>query len=141
MRRRASASRWVVLGSAAAAAAGAGIAWLTRTQPPRVARLLGHQGLALISVPTRSPAIAITLDDGPHETLTTEVLEVLERHGARATFFFLGSAVASNPDVVAATSRPGTRSATTGGWTALPCSCLARPSAATAGARLRPLGR
>lgn len=104
--RRASASPWAVL-AAGAAAAGAGVAWLARTQPPRLARLLGHQGVALISVLSRSPTIAITLDDGPHETLTPEVLEVLERHGARATFFFLGSAVASNPDVVAATIAAG----------------------------------
>jgi peptidoglycan/xylan/chitin deacetylase (PgdA/CDA1 family) len=104
--RRASASPWAVL-AAGGAAAGAGVWWLARTQPPRLARLLGHQGVALISVLSRSPTIAITLDDGPHETLTPEVLEVLERHGARATFFFLGSAVASNPDVVAATIAAG----------------------------------
>ncbi len=34
--------------------------------------------------------IALTFDDGPHATYTSEILDVLERHGAKATFFVNG---------------------------------------------------
>lgn len=34
--------------------------------------------------------VAVTIDDGPSEN-TDEILEVLDRHGAKATFFLIGS--------------------------------------------------
>ncbi len=34
--------------------------------------------------------LALTFDDGPHAEVTPAVLDVLDRHGARATFFCLG---------------------------------------------------
>jgi peptidoglycan/xylan/chitin deacetylase (PgdA/CDA1 family) len=38
------------------------------------------------------PAIALTFDDGPSES-TPDLLELLDRHGARATFFMCGANV------------------------------------------------
>ncbi len=44
--------------------------------------------IAQLSVP--GPYVAVTFDDGPHATLTPQVLDIFNRHGARATFFVLG---------------------------------------------------
>lgn len=50
--------------------------------------------------PRDARGVALTFDDGPHPTHTRAVLEVLERHGARATFFVIGRKAAQHPDVV-----------------------------------------
>lgn len=41
------------------------------------------------------PMIALTFDDGPSNSATTRILNVLEKHNARATFFVVGSRVDS----------------------------------------------
>lgn len=43
--------------------------------------------------------IALTFDDGPHAEVTPRVLETLEQHGAKATFYMLGSQVEYYPDI------------------------------------------
>jgi len=55
---------------------------------------------------TRLPAaaaargeIAITIDDGPDPQVTPAVLELLDRHGAKATFFCIGARAARHPDL------------------------------------------
>ena len=48
----------------------------------------------------RTPAIAITFDDGPTEPYTSQILDVLRTCGARATFFVLGTRAETAPDVV-----------------------------------------
>ncbi len=47
----------------------------------------------------RLPArtLALTFDDGPHPEGTTAVLEVLQRHHAKAVFFLLGAATCQHP--------------------------------------------
>jgi peptidoglycan/xylan/chitin deacetylase (PgdA/CDA1 family)/GT2 family glycosyltransferase len=51
--------------------------------------------------------VALTFDDGPDERWTPAVLEVLERHGVRATFFVVGSRVLQHPDLVGRLRREG----------------------------------
>ncbi len=66
--------------------------------------LISWSALALgsiIRVATREPAIALTFDDGPHPEETPAVLEILERHGARGTFFMVGKNAHRHPEVVA----------------------------------------
>jgi peptidoglycan-N-acetylglucosamine deacetylase len=41
-------------------------------------------------VPSAPDRVALTFDDGPNGEVTPKVLDVLERHGAKATFFCLG---------------------------------------------------
>ena len=48
----------------------------------------------------RTPAIAITFDDGPTEPYTSQILDVLRAFGVRATFFVLGARAQAAPDVV-----------------------------------------
>ncbi|HYE25999.1 MAG TPA: polysaccharide deacetylase family protein [Clostridia bacterium] len=49
-----------------------------------------------------SRRLALTFDDGPNDPHTLRLLEVLERHGARATFFLLGKYVAERPEIARA---------------------------------------
>ena len=48
--------------------------------------------------PADRPAIALTFDDGPSES-TPEILEILDRYGARATFFQCGLNVRRLPEI------------------------------------------
>jgi peptidoglycan/xylan/chitin deacetylase (PgdA/CDA1 family) len=58
---------------------------------PAVARAFG--------IPRRLPGkgVGLTFDDGPHPEGTPAVLDVLERAGARATFFVVGEQVEREP--------------------------------------------
>lgn len=58
-------------------------------------------GRVLFAVPTRAPRWALTVDDGPSPATTPALLDVLARHGARATFFLLGEEAERHPDLVA----------------------------------------
>lgn len=44
-------------------------------------------------------AIALTFDDGPNPAATPALLKVLERNGARATFFVMGTHVRAFPEI------------------------------------------
>lgn len=49
--------------------------------------------------PNNSPAIALTFDDGPHLEHTPQLLDVLDRYGIVASFFWLGTCVNRVPAV------------------------------------------
>ncbi len=51
-------------------------------------------------VSTQDSVAALTFDDGPHPEFTPRLLDVLERHQARATFFMVGEAAQQYPDLV-----------------------------------------
>ncbi len=44
--------------------------------------------------------IALTFDDGPHRKYTPEILDVLAKYDARATFFIVGEHAEKNPNIV-----------------------------------------
>ena len=46
------------------------------------------------------PVVSLTFDDGPHPTYTPQILDILGRHGVKATFFVLGSKAEEHPDLV-----------------------------------------
>ncbi|MGD7314824.1 polysaccharide deacetylase family protein, partial [Ralstonia pseudosolanacearum] len=46
--------------------------------------------------------IALTIDDGPHPEVTPRVLDLLDRHGAQATFFCIGDLARRHPRLVEA---------------------------------------
>ncbi|MBE6419094.1 MAG: polysaccharide deacetylase family protein [Akkermansiaceae bacterium] len=58
-------------------------------------------GARVSSVSVPGNYVAITFDDGPNSTLTPQVLDILKRHGARATFFVLGDNASRNPAILA----------------------------------------
>lgn len=47
----------------------------------------------------RTPAIALTFDDGPHPQHTSQLLKVLDHYQVPSTFFWLGAAVDRAPDL------------------------------------------
>lgn len=69
---------------------------------PRVAvRLLAKANPeVLFLVDTNRRAVALTIDDAPSPALTRAILDRLRRHGARATFFVIGSRVPGHEDLL-----------------------------------------
>ena len=59
-------------------------------------RLLGPNWTRLPAAPH---CVALTIDDGPDPEVTPAVLDLLTRHGVRATFFCIGERVAAYPDL------------------------------------------
>jgi peptidoglycan/xylan/chitin deacetylase (PgdA/CDA1 family) len=51
--------------------------------------------------------LALTYDDGPNDRHTAELLEVLARHGVRATFFMIGNYVNARPAIARAVAQAG----------------------------------
>ena len=60
---------------------------------------IGSDGTITRTVDGNRPLIALTFDDGPSQ-YTEQLVETLESHGARATFFIVGSRVDWYPDSV-----------------------------------------
>ncbi|RDW84015.1 chitin deacetylase [Aspergillus mulundensis] len=60
----------------------------------------------VISYCTTPGTIALTFDDGPSQ-YTGQLLDLLAQYGARATFFVLGDASRSNPDLLQRMLREG----------------------------------
>jgi peptidoglycan-N-acetylglucosamine deacetylase len=52
-------------------------------------------------VRTELPMVALSFDDGPDPAFTPQVLEILKRHEAKATFFLIGERAWRYPEVVA----------------------------------------
>ena len=50
----------------------------------------------LYSAVISEPVVALTIDDAPDSETTPEILAVLERHGARATFFIIADQISGN---------------------------------------------
>ncbi|HET9950280.1 MAG TPA: polysaccharide deacetylase family protein [Candidatus Eisenbacteria bacterium] len=57
------------------------------------------RGHLLCRVEDHPGEFAVTFDDGPNSAATGRILDVLARHGARATFFMLGGNVRRNADL------------------------------------------
>lgn len=56
---------------------------------------------------TNRPEVWLTLDDGPDPDDTPRILDLLDRHDARATFFLIGERAARHPELVAEIARRG----------------------------------
>lgn len=51
-------------------------------------------------VETADKVIALTFDDGPHPSLTPKILDILDKYGAKATFFVVGDMAKSYPSAL-----------------------------------------
>jgi peptidoglycan/xylan/chitin deacetylase (PgdA/CDA1 family) len=60
---------------------------------------LGPNWTRLPAAATARHEIALTIDDGPDPLVTPQVLDILDRYAARATFFCVGEKAARYPDV------------------------------------------
>jgi peptidoglycan/xylan/chitin deacetylase (PgdA/CDA1 family) len=56
---------------------------------------------------TGRPELALTFDDGPDPAVTPAVLDMLDAHGAKATFFCIGAAARAHPGLVRAIAERG----------------------------------
>lgn len=61
--------------------------------------------IARVSVPGKY--VALTFDDGPSASITPRILDILSRHGVRATFFVLGENAVRNKSVLARAAAEG----------------------------------
>ncbi|WP_107951576.1 polysaccharide deacetylase family protein [Lysinibacillus parviboronicapiens] len=57
-------------------------------------------GQIVWEVKTQEKIIALTFDDGPHKKYTPEILDLLAKYDAKATFFVVGQNAEKNPEVV-----------------------------------------
>ncbi|MEB3180696.1 MAG: polysaccharide deacetylase family protein [Nostocaceae cyanobacterium] len=58
-------------------------------------------------VDTQEKIVALTYDDGPNPPYTNQLLDVLDRYKAKATFFAIGENIAKHPDIVKLTEKSG----------------------------------
>lgn len=79
---------------------------LVKTTPPSETGLprpfvpqMPGKRVAQVNVP--GPYVALTFDDGPSAAYTPKVLDILKRHGAKATFFVLGQLAVNHKDILA----------------------------------------
>jgi len=75
----------------------------TPSPPPAVL------GYPLYSGNPRLPEIALTFDDGPGSSYTSQILAILEQIHVQATFFVIGSQAATYPNLVSQESKQGNR--------------------------------
>lgn len=75
-------------------------------RPPELFRRLFPGGL--FRIPEEgNPKVYLTFDDGPIPEATPEVLDILDRFGAKATFFMVGDNARRYPDLLAEVRRRG----------------------------------
>jgi peptidoglycan/xylan/chitin deacetylase (PgdA/CDA1 family) len=66
---------------------------------PTLRRNCAWHGEVLTHFETPDRAVWLTIDDGPDERDTPEILDLLARRGAKATFFAVGKKVEANPSL------------------------------------------
>jgi peptidoglycan-N-acetylglucosamine deacetylase len=66
---------------------------------PTLRRNCSWHGEVVTHFETPERAVWLTIDDGPDAEDTPEILDVLARHGAKATFFVVGRKVEANPSL------------------------------------------
>jgi len=98
-------SRWVCSGRGMkpfmVLAAAAVLAFCVRC-PHLIARhLAGHLAREVLwSMRSNTRVVALTFDDGPHPATTPALVDLLDRYGARATFFLIGVSASRREDLV-----------------------------------------
>lgn len=75
-----------------------GYFWLTKNQ---------IMGELITDVDTDEKVIALTFDDGPNPEITRQILTLLERYNAKATFFVVGEHADKYPEVLQKMSQSG----------------------------------
>jgi len=64
-------------------------------------------GQTFSGVPGRSRQLALTYDDGPNDPHTQNLLDVLDKHRVKATFFLIGRYVEQRPEIARAVAQRG----------------------------------
>ncbi|HEY5806068.1 MAG TPA: polysaccharide deacetylase family protein [Candidatus Saccharimonadales bacterium] len=70
---------------------------------PVIQPIVSHVESATVQAPVdcaKVACLALTFDDGPSPAITPQVLDILDRHNAKATFFLIGVHVSGNEEIV-----------------------------------------
>jgi peptidoglycan/xylan/chitin deacetylase (PgdA/CDA1 family) len=70
-------------------------------------RVLGPNLRRLSAAAAARSEVSLTFDDGPDPEITPRVLELLDQHQAKASFFCVGEKAAAHPDLVREIARRG----------------------------------
>jgi peptidoglycan/xylan/chitin deacetylase (PgdA/CDA1 family) len=70
-------------------------------------RVLGPNLLRLPAAAAARNEVSLTFDDGPDPEITPRVLELLDQHQAKASFFCVGEKAAAHPDLMREIARRG----------------------------------
>jgi peptidoglycan/xylan/chitin deacetylase (PgdA/CDA1 family) len=70
-------------------------------------QLLGPNLTRLPAAAAARGEVALTFDDGPDPEITPRILELLEQHGAKASFFCVGEKAVAQPQIVRDIARLG----------------------------------
>jgi peptidoglycan-N-acetylglucosamine deacetylase len=70
-------------------------------------QILGENLAALSAAAGARGEVCLTFDDGPDAEVTPRVLDILDEHDAKATFFCVGENVAAHPDIAREIARRG----------------------------------
>lgn len=94
---------------------------------PYVVKLLIKRKLSFYI--TKENSVYLTFDDGPDPEATPQILEMLDKYNARATFFAIGAKIEKYPDIVSTILKSGNSIGSHGyrhlhGWKATPFSML-----------------
>ncbi len=54
----------------------------------------------LFFVPTKAKVVGLTIDDAPHNLVTPQILDVLNKYSVKATFFLLGERARDHVDLI-----------------------------------------
>lgn len=73
--------------------------WLTAVGLWPRSHWLGPNWTQLPPAATARNEVALTIDDGPDPSVTPQVLDMLDRYNAKATFFCIGDRAAQYPDL------------------------------------------
>ncbi|MBI2678034.1 MAG: polysaccharide deacetylase family protein [Candidatus Koribacter versatilis] len=91
----------IIAGVAAAGAAGGVFAYGAAAAKSQLF------GTTFFGAPGASKQIALTYDDGPNDPWTGKLLDVLDKHSVRATFFLIGKYVEMRPEIARAVAQRG----------------------------------
>ncbi|GIM46517.1 hypothetical protein DNHGIG_20660 [Collibacillus ludicampi] len=64
-------------------------------------------GILFYKGPANVKKAALTFDDGPDIRFTPQILEILKRHGVKATFFIIGTRAQAHPEMVRRIAQEG----------------------------------
>ncbi len=64
-------------------------------------------GKSIRNIKTREKVVALTFDDGPNPPYTNQILEVLDKHNVKATFFMTGKHIKQSPQTLIDVYRQG----------------------------------
>ena len=71
-----------------------------KTSAEKQRKYYEEAGYIIWDIKTTEKVVALTFDDGPHPKYTERVLDLLEKYGAKGTFFIVGQNAEKNPQLV-----------------------------------------